>query len=215
MNIGCHKINDMLKFAGHCRSIVAHAMTNGHIITPNDVLQAPAGMGTIAGEHIIAALQFDDDVTGTLLHDQFDPIDFTGSVMEFYGSKGRFFRHGEKASWLPQPHFVPGERLDRWENLAPTYPEHYDSKVNASADDYWFVDEYVRALDEGREHECSGFEARHVVEVMMGIFESAAYGIRVNLPQRNREHPLLRWRSESGLSDPPRHLQQGTGAEGT
>ena len=53
MNIGCHKINDMLKFAGHCRSIVAHAMTNGHIITSNDVLQAPAGMGTIAGEHII------------------------------------------------------------------------------------------------------------------------------------------------------------------
>ena len=136
MNIGTHKINDMLKFAGHCRSIVAHATTNGHIITPNDVLQAPSGMGTIAGEHIIAILQFDDDVTGTLLHDQFDPIDFTGSVMEFYGSEGRLFRYGEKASWLPPPHFVPDEVHSCWETLAPIYPEHHDSKTNASPDDY-------------------------------------------------------------------------------
>ena len=33
----------------------------------------------------------------------------------------------------------------------------------------------------------------------MGIFESAAYGTRVDLPQPNREHPLARWRNEAGL----------------
>jgi predicted dehydrogenase len=68
--------------------------------------------------------------------------------------------------------------------------------------DYWFVDEYVRALDEGRAHECSGAEGRHVVEIIMGIFESAAYGKRVDLPQVDRQHPLLRWRGEAGLGDP-------------
>jgi len=36
----------------------------------------------------------------------------------------------------------------------------------------------------------------------MGIFESAAYGKRVDLPQKCREHPLLRWRSEQGLAAP-------------
>jgi len=68
--------------------------------------------------------------------------------------------------------------------------------------DYWFVDEYVRALDEGREHECSGAEGRHVMEIIMGTFESAAYGTRVDLPQSNREHPLVRWRHEAGLGAP-------------
>ena len=33
----------------------------------------------------------------------------------------------------------------------------------------------------------------------MGIFESAAYGTRGDLPQLNREHPLTRWRYEEGL----------------
>ena len=36
----------------------------------------------------------------------------------------------------------------------------------------------------------------------MGIFESAAYGTRVDLPQTDRQHPLLRWREESGLEQP-------------
>ncbi|MCZ6677521.1 MAG: Gfo/Idh/MocA family oxidoreductase [Candidatus Poribacteria bacterium] len=202
MNIGTHKINDMLKFGGPCRTVAAHATTNGHSITPDDVLQAPGGMGTIAGEHITATLQFDRNVTGTLLHNQFEPINVAASVMELYGSEGQLFRHIDSAWWLPQPHFIPAGAHDRWEALTPIYPEHYDRKNAASPDDYWFVDEYVRALDEGREHECSGSEARHVIEVMMGIFESAAHANRIDLPQENREHPLLRWRKESGLGAP-------------
>ena len=35
----------------------------------------------------------------------------------------------------------------------------------------------------------------------MGIFESTAYGTRVALPQKNREHPLLQWRAEAGLGE--------------
>ena len=34
---------------------------------------------------------------------------------------------------------------------------------------------------------------------MMGVFESAASGKRVLLPQKDRGHPLLRWRTEFGL----------------
>ena len=73
---------------------------------------------------------------------------------------------------------------------------------SANLDDYGFVEEYVRALDEGRDHESSGDEGRHVLEVMMGIIESAAYGRAVELPQARRDHPLIRWRRENGLGDP-------------
>ncbi len=36
----------------------------------------------------------------------------------------------------------------------------------------------------------------------MGIFESAAYATRVELPQAERQHPLTRWRQEAGLGAP-------------
>ncbi|MBI1928493.1 hypothetical protein HYR99_30155, partial [Candidatus Poribacteria bacterium] len=199
MNIGTHMINDMLKFGRCCRSVVAQATTDGHPITPHDVVPSPSGMGTIACEYITAALQFAGNVTGTLLQHRFDRMDSAAYAMELYGSEGRLFWKSGGAWWLPHPHFVPH---DRWEALAPIYPEHYDPKKGASQDDYWFAEEYVRALDEASEHECSGLEGRHVLEIMMGIFESAAYGARVNLPQERREHPLLRWRSEAGLGVP-------------
>ena len=159
-------------------------------------------MGTIACEHITATLQFDDNVTGTLLQHRFDRMDTAAYAMELYGSEGRLFWKSGGAWWLPEPHFVPDGTHDQWEALELIYPEHYDPKSSATEADYWFVEEYVRALDEGREHECSGLEGRHVVEIMMGIFESAAYGTRVQLPQANREHPLRRWRGESGLGTP-------------
>ena len=43
---------------------------------------------------------------------------------------------------------------------------------------------------------------RAAVEIIMGIFESAAYGKRIDLPQANRDHPLPRWRAEAGLGEP-------------
>ena len=206
MEIGTHLLTHMIKFGGHCRSVTAHATTRGRPITPHDVLPAPRGNGTIAGDHVTATLQFDNHVTGTLLQHRFDQIQLDAHVVELYGTEGRLLWHPRGAWWLPNPHVIPNGTLDQWEALAPIYAESYDLVRHLPGDmvegDYWFVEEYVHALDEGREHECSGIEGRHVVEIIMGIFESAAYGKRVDLPQTNREHPLLRWRTEVGLGRP-------------
>ena len=197
MNIGTHMINNMLRFGGSCRSVVAQATTKGQPITPQDVVPSPSGMGTIACEHLTATLQFDNDVTATLLQHRFDKMDTSAYVMEIYGSEGRLFWKGNNAWWLPQPHYFP--YVQQWETLDLVVPNHYKSDNQSDPSDYCFVDDYVRALDEDDEHECSGYEGRHVLEIMMGVFESAAGGKRVVLPQKYRGHPLLRWRTEFGL----------------
>ena len=117
--------------------------------------------------------------------------------------------HPHGSWWLPNPHVLPVNNLNQWQALEPIYPDSFAQalesipvKHHIVEGDYWFVEEYVRALDEGREHECSGAEGRHVVEIIMGIFEAAAYGTRIDLPQPNRDHPLLRWRKEAGLEPP-------------
>tara|TARA_B100000809_G_scaffold223364_1_gene232858 strand:- start:767 stop:1909 length:1143 start_codon:yes stop_codon:yes gene_type:complete len=199
MNIGTHMINNMLRFGGSCRSVVAQATTKGQPITPQDVVPSPSGMGTIACEHLTATLQFDNDVTATLLQHRFDKMDTSAYVMEIYGSEGRLFWKGNNAWWLPQPHYLPSGQ--QWEVLDLVFPDHYKSDNQSDPSDYCFVDDYVRALDEDDEHECSGYQGRHVLEIMMGIFESATGGRRVVLPQQDRDHPLLRWRDEVGLGD--------------
>lgn len=81
MNIGTHIINNMLKVAGPCRSVVATATTAGRPIAPTDVVPSPQGMGTIAGEHITATLDFAGGVTATLLQHRFPTS--VNPVMEF------------------------------------------------------------------------------------------------------------------------------------
>ncbi|MFC1716755.1 Gfo/Idh/MocA family protein [Candidatus Poribacteria bacterium] len=199
MNIGTHTINDILNFTGRCRSVNAIGLTDGHRITPEDVVPSPSGMGTIACEHITASLEFDNNVTATLLQHRFGKMDSTAYSMQLYGTEGRIWWKNSGAWLMSQPHLLPDGTHDKWQALDPIHPEGYDPQAG---EDYAYADEYIKALDEDRDHRCSGSEALHTIEIMMGIFESAAYGIRVDLPQERRDHPLLRWRAEAGLGAP-------------
>ena len=202
MYIGTHILNNIIKFGGLCRSVVAIGLTEGRPVVPSDVVSAADGMGTVVGERLTATMHFDDGVTANLLHHRVHKPDSAGYAMEIYGSEGRLFWKRSGAWWLDQPHFVPDGERDQWQALPLVYPEHFDPTAGVPSDDYGFVEEYVQALDEGRDHECSGAAALHVIEIMMGIFESAAYRVHVDLPQEQREHPLWRWRAEAGLGPP-------------
>ena len=204
MNIGTHMINMILKVAGPCRAISATAKTGGGNITRDDVLHSPLGMGTIVGERLSAILEFDGGVTATLLNHRYP--ERVPPMIEICGSEGRLMLasllYGEDRGgvmYLPTPYFLPGQE---WQKLEAVLPEGFDPNGPADVEDYWFAEEYVTALDEDRDHECSGAAGLHVVEIMMGLFESAAYGRKVSLPQEDRTHPLLRWRQEEGLGAP-------------
>ena len=222
MNIGTHMINMMLKIGGDCRRVTATGMTDGHPITPDDVIPSAGGMGIVAGEHLTATLDFDNGVTGDLLQHRYPTA--VNPVMEFCGTEGRLmagnliYDEKKKAGmFLPATHYAPGgATVEEWEDLEPIFPDCRKPDGASTVDDLWYVDEFVSALDEGRAHECSGEEGRHVVEVMMGILESAAYGRRVDLPQKDRSQPLMRWRREHGLGAPdamPREYGEWLDAE--
>ena len=100
--------------------------------------------------------------------------------------------------------------------MEPVYPDGYDPDSGVWPDEFSYVEEYVRALDEDRDHWCGGDNAVHIMEIMMGVFEAVAYRRQVDLPQPHRDHPLLRWRGEHGLDDPaamPRPYREWAAAE--
>jgi len=202
MNIGTHMLNNMIGTAGHCRSVTATVVTDGRRIEPRDVIAAAGGMGYVAGERMTASLEFGGDVTGVLTQHRFPKMDSTAYCLEAYGTEGRLFWRSSGAWYLPVPHDDPGNPQCQWQPLDMVLPSGYDPEGPAAEADYAYADEFVQALDESREHECSGLEGRHVTEIMMGIMESGAYGTRVDLPQSDRRHPLLRWREEAGLGPP-------------
>lgn len=202
MNIGTHTVNAMLELTGPCLQVSATAITDGRPVDPNDVLMSPSGMGTIVGENITASFVFQSGVTGTLTQHRFPKVDSRATHVEFFGTEGRLYWCNASAYWLPDPHVRPGEKHVAWEALTPQLPPLGDLG-QAALDDVLFVDEYVNALDEGRPHASSGEAGTHVLEILMGVFESSAYGGRIDLPQAERDHPLIRWRDEAEVGAAP------------
>lgn len=216
MNIGTHLINAMLEVAGSCTAVTATALTGGKAITPRDVLKSPSGMGVIAGEHMTATLEFEENVTASLLLHRFPVIDKRAFGIELYGTEGRIFWTGSQAFILRDPHFVPGPGESPWERLEPILPETYTPTAGVLDEEFCYVDDFVNALDERRAPRSSGQAGLHVMEVMMAAFESAAYGHKVSVPQQRRDHPLVRWRDEAGLGpvdDAPRSYEAWLAAE--
>ena len=217
LNIGTHAINAMLELTGPCRRVSANVCTGGKPIEPGDVLPSPSGMGTLAGEDITATLDFEDRVVATLTQHRFPGVDSSAMGFEVLGSDGRIFWRNTSAWFMDSAHFNPEMDTAVWKPLELVYPDHFDPNSNAAADEYLYVDEYVNALDEGRPHVCSGEQGRHVLEIMMAIFESGAYGNTVELPQADRRHPLLRWCGEHGITElqqMPRAYGEWLAAEG-
>ena len=203
MNIGTHSINAMLELTGPCQRVLADVQTNGKPITPQDVLPSPNGMGIIAGEDMTATLTFDNRVTATLLQHRFPEVDSTAHGFEVLGTTGRLFWRNTGAWWMPTPHFNPEVVEAKWQPLDLVYPEHYDPNGLAAADEYLYVNVYVEALDHNRPHISSGQQGLHVMEIMMAIFESGAYQKAVELPQQDRDHPLMRWCQAAGIKSLP------------
>ena len=200
MNIGTHVLNAMLGVAGPVRVVTAIAQVDRRPVQPDDVLVAAGGMGYVVGEDITAGIEFSRGVQGVHLQQRFSSVDSRAFRVEFAGSEGRLLWRTDEAWFLPDAHYIPGDT--EWQRLPISMPLGFDPSGVANEAEYSYVDDYVCALDSETEHECSGAEGLHVLEVLLGIFESAATGTRVALPQTDRTHPLVRWLRLAGMEMP-------------
>ena len=159
-------------------------------------------MGTLAGEHITATLEFESGITGNLLHQRFVKVDNHGCYLELFGSEGKIIWNPGKAWIINDIYDHPDDLNSQWEQLPPEIHEDFDPSSNTDPSEFWYVDEYVKALDTNTQPTTNGNLAVHITEIMMGIFESGAYRKRVNLPQQKRDHPLERWAKENNITIP-------------
>jgi hypothetical protein len=104
------------------------------------------------------------------------------------------------------PHWHPV--TSDWSEV-PLAPEEravggYDFEdPEVSGMDLWMADEWVRALDEGRDHVINAAVGANTMEMIHGAYRSHAEGRRIELPQESRDHPLAAWLAREGRPEPP------------
>jgi predicted dehydrogenase len=187
--LGTHLFDLMRLFAGDARRCSASIWSNGQSSKVTDRKMATEGIGYVLGDEIEARFEFDRGVTGTFTS--------RGKLREFaehwhlqlIGTKGAaiILADIEPRAFISKAgKFGADGRNDQWTPL----DFKGDAESGTAAANRRLALDWLKAIAERREPECSGANAAKAVEMVMAVYESHLSGMRVELPLVNRDHPL-------------------------
>lgn len=197
--LGSHLFNLVHYFAGAPRSCLASVFQDGRLITQADVKEGAEGIGPLAGNEVHARFEMADGLPAFFDSVQNAGVKTAGFGIQIIGTEGildlridaeplahlisgsPFGPNAKPRLWQPVTTAGVGQK-EPIENIRKLVGGH----VGAGRD-------LISAIKEKREPLCSAKDARVTLEMTMGIFEShRLQGQRVELPLKDRSHPLTR-----------------------
>lgn len=205
---GCHALALAISVVGPARAVSAHLTTAGRPTTVDDIYQGPYGYGLTAGQNITCLC---DLAGGYLINEDHYRREVDSSTIRFevVGTEGALaldhaiplaVYHSKSPHWHPVQTEWTAVPLSEAERSAAGYDFE---APEVSGMDLWMVEEWVRALDEGRPHTIDATVGANTMEMILGAYRSHAEGRRVELPQAERDHPLAAWLAREGRLTPP------------
>jgi predicted dehydrogenase len=208
METGTHALDQMRNFGGEVEWVQARVTVRGRDITAADVAQAPRGLGLVAGDTSVAYYAFKNGVygIGEFFHRQ--KMDSRAYGTDLIGTDGMIcIRSGTGSGLYLQrdPVWHPMHSTAPWEEIQLSEEDCRVPGTDLSSADaqVWMAQEMINAVQQKREHPCSGEAARTVLEMIVGCYASQMSGGRVSLPLQDRVHPLQRLCEAAGVPTPP------------
>ncbi|MHC1768558.1 MAG: Gfo/Idh/MocA family protein [Verrucomicrobiia bacterium] len=193
--LGTHLFDMMRLLAGDARSCTAQVWTKGRPVTRADARPATEKIGPVCGDEIEARYEFARGITASFtsrgrLRETLGPW-----ALELLGSKGAVrilmdidpvvlhcrrtldrSAPSAREDWLPLPDdpslkLSPGER-------------------GFGAANRRVVLDWLDAIAQDREPQCSGENAMRALEIVMATYWTALQNAPVNIPLAERAHPL-------------------------
>ena len=195
MVLGSHTCTIMRMFLGDPKWVFAHVTHDGREIASRHVKTATEPVGPIAGNQIAAMFAFDNGVHGYFGSKVNDKTDRKRFGMYFYGTKGVIYLpngHDAQPLILRTPAWMP-DAQHHWEKIALTVGR--DPQVSATGfklANMRMVEDLLQAIEQDRQPACSVYDGRWSIEMIVSIYESQRTGARVELPLKDRQHPLSR-----------------------
>lgn len=187
MVLGSHLFDLFRAFAGDPHWVTARVLAGERDIRTMDRRRVRDEVGWVAGDRVFAHFAFSGAVEGTFTSDE-RLREVSGHWgIELWGSRGVARLNGDitpnvfvrsASGWSDRG------REDRWVPLDPalvvTSPEHHLGPVG----------DWLTAIEERREPECSGRNGAWAVEMVSGVYAATLSGRRVLFPLKDRGHPL-------------------------
>jgi predicted dehydrogenase len=195
MVLGTH-IFDLMRFcAGDPRWCFARVSFNGKLVTKADVREGGEGMGPVAGDRIAATYGFDNGVNGTF--DTYKARDGVSARfgLTLFGSRGVIqLTTGSlpAAYFLDDPSWFPGRSKKQWQEITSAgvgQPEPLKDG-GLGQGNVWIARDLIEAIEKDRQPLGSMYDGRAALEMILAVYESHRLKGPVELPLKNRQHPL-------------------------
>ena len=190
MVLGTHVFDLMRLFAGNPEWCTARVLAKGQEITPKDARLVKDNIGWVAGDEINAAFSFTQGVHATFTSRGALRETVGQWGLELVGTKGvariladipPYVRILKTSGWKG------AKRTDEWKAFAESEANRGFRVANAR-----LVDDWLKAIEEKREPECSGANGAASVEMAMAVYHATLSARRAKFPLAVRTHPLAK-----------------------
>jgi predicted dehydrogenase len=188
MVLGSHLFDLIRLFLGDPLWCTSRVLWHGRDIAPADRRMVTDNVGYVAGDEVFAQFAFPKGVNAT----------FTSAArlretvghwgIEFFGSKGVARVNCDIAPNVFIRRSTPWKsegKTDAWEPLDGSLVK------SPPPQNLGPVGDWLDAIANGREPECSGRNGAWAVEMVMGVYHAALSGKRVSFPLSVRSHALM------------------------
>jgi predicted dehydrogenase len=201
MVLGTHIMDLMRLLAGDarwCYARVGIMEKNGvRLAGKADIREGGEGMGPVAGNHITALYGFDRGAVGHFATHRAtrakgEPDRFGLTI---YGSRGVVqLTTGSlpPAYFLPDPSWFPARSKSAWQEITSAglgKPETLKDG-GLGQGNIWIVRDLMEAIEKDRQPKGSMYDGRAALEMILAVYESHRLRGAVDLPLKNRRHPL-------------------------
>jgi len=198
MVLGSHICDMMRYFLGDPKWVFAHVTEDGKEVGRGQVREATEPIGPVAGNQIAAVFGFAGGIHAYFGSKASDRTDRKRFGLWIYGSKGVIHLPNDvyprgRPYILRAPGWLPDE-THRWEPIEAKSPEssrfRADSRTLGNA---LLVADLLEAIEQDRKPGCSEQDGRWTIEMITSVYQSQKTGTRVDLPLKDRRHPLETW----------------------
>ncbi|GMV94816.1 MAG: hypothetical protein AMXMBFR82_45940 [Candidatus Hydrogenedentota bacterium] len=191
--LGCHVFDIMIWLLGMPTWCSADITWNGNPATPSDVMEATEPLGPIVGNRLQATYGFAKGIPGYFASMKSRDVSGSRWGLDICGAEGVISVRMDvipEVLMLRDPSWT-GANGAQWEPL-PGAPEQV--MENEHLERYApIIHDLIASIEEDRLPAVSLQDGRNALEMTQGVFEAYTAGKTVELPLKERSHPLTRW----------------------
>jgi predicted dehydrogenase len=195
MVLGTH-IMDLIRYlAGDAQWCFARIWQGGKKAMPGDVKAGGEGMGPIQGDSIVSQYGLSTGAIAHFASNKVKPGEIGRFGLHIHGSKGIIHVQTgglPPAYFMADPTWMPGKSKAQWQEITSNgvgKPETLKDGGLGLGNKYIIAD-LMDSIEKDRQPIGSIYDGRAALEMILAVYESHKLDRPVDLPLKNRKHPL-------------------------